>query len=274
MSNSNNEVAKQIEQALGEFGSNKINIHRKLVENTNDSSLYEYLKNIIEEELYIENIYDIKHAIYFENNLLKGVFFGEFYIQFDAKNFLNLFDGNSSIRIRKDNSEKEEIIIPASKNCDYIVKEIKPTQDKQDKTISYAFSNGKMFQEVSFDIKRPYMDYFVNKITHNALCDNKTNIFIDDNYYCTSKFGGITNYDNGILERIKTLQEVDKGSFYYYNSDEEKLKKEIIRFSIPLMETFNNIEKKIKEAVKQYPFRIVDYNEIKFSDEESKEKIK
>lgn len=118
------------------------------------------------------------------------------------------------------------------------------------------------------------MDYSVNKITHNALSDNNTNIFIHDQYYCTSELGGITNCDNGVLERIKTLQEADKSGFYYYNSDEEKLKKEIIQFSVPLMETFNNIEKKIKESVKQYPIRIMDYNEIKFSDEEPKENIK
>lgn len=274
MNNNNNEIAKQIEQALGELDSNKINIHKNLVENSSDSSLYEYLKNIIEEELGIENIYDIEHAIYFENNLLKGAYlFGEFDIRFDAKDFLNFFDSNNLIRIKKDNYDNEEIIMPASKNSDYIVKGIKPTQDKQDKTISYAFSDGKMYQEVSFDIKRPYMDYSVNKITRNALSDNNTNIFIDDHYYCTSEFGGITNCDNGVLERIKTLQKVDKSSFYY-NKDEEKLKKEIIQFSVPLMETFNNIEKKIKEAVKQYPIRIVDFDEIKFKDDEGKEKTK
>ena len=273
MNNNNNEIAKQIEQALGELDSNKINIHKNLVENSSDSSLYEYLKNIIEEELGIENIYDIEHAIYFENNLLKGVYlFGEFDIRFDAKNFLNLLS-NSSIRIQKDNSDTEEIIMPTSTKGDCIAKKIKPTQDKRDKTISYAFSGGKIYQKLSFDIKRSYMDYSVDKINPNTLLSIMTNIFIDDHYYCTSEFGGITNCDNGKLERMKALQKVDKISFYY-NKDEEKLKKEIIQFSVPLMETFNNIEKKIKEAVKQYPIRIVDYNEIKFSDEESKEKIK
>ncbi len=274
MNNSNNKVAKQIEQALGELGSNKIDIHKKLVENSSDTSLYEYLKNIIEEELGIENIYDIEHAIYFENNLLKGVYlFGEFDIRFDAKNFLNFFDSNNLICIKKDNYDKEKIIMSANKNGDYIVKGIKPTNDNQDKTISYAYSDGKMYQELCFDIKRSYMDYSVDKINPNTLLSIMTNIFIDDHYYCTSEFGGITNCDNGKLERMKALQKVDKSSFYY-NKDEEKLKKEIIQFSVPLMETFNNIEKKIKEAVKQYPIRIVDYNEIKFSDEESKEKIK
>lgn len=268
----NDYVAKQIELALGELSSSKIDIRKKLVENSSDTSLYEYL-------IKSGNFDEMGPCIYFENNLFKGVFFaGEFTLLFGAENFSNVFSSNRSIRISKNTYGEEKIRTYLNNDGgDVFVKTIGYTYDKpgeeKDKFISYAYSNSEAYRKLSFNIKRPYVDYSVNQKKPHDLSMLESNIFVNNHYYCTSEFAGITECANGVLERIKVLQEADKNKFRY-NGDEKELKTEIIHFSAFLIKIFNDIERKIIEAVKQYPIRIVDYDEIKFKDDEEKEKSK
>lgn len=276
------DVKDEIEKALGDLSFNSINIQEALVKNANTDSLYQYLKHTLEELFKIDDLEKVPYAIYFENDLFKGMFFcGKFIIRFDAKNFSSLFDSNV-ISIAKNIYGEEKIKIPASSNDDVLVKRIGSTYDEndddKDKFMSYSYSNGEIYQELSFNIKRPYVDYFVNQkktrdLSISLLSKSESNNFVNNHYYCTSEFGGITKAADGILERIKELQKIDKSKFHY-NGDEKKLKMEMIYFSTPLIEVFNNIERKITEAIKKYPIRIVDYDEIKFKDDEEKEKTK